>query len=271
MIYGKPRIKTVNDTTDLIGIRTLVLSQMWQPSRGDLTQDQLDKEQPSVPSVSGGVLLVGEQTRLSGGAMQTFWTFQGIKGDGKSVTFKDRSNSPDYSFEPGFAQVPIMLHPNFKSLIKQYGGFPDNDGGRVIWPQDYQSTSNSAFSASSKTQKNPMFGVQDFLRMEGTYRFRYALLTLPGNILTSAGTIHKNNLPGNAPSLPEGRNWLMLPTLYRHRGLIYDITEQYWMSGAGGWPLPVYSAASKDDNMDTLSSSDSTYYIPGLGAVNYRG
>ena len=240
MIYGTARIKTVNDTTDLIGIRTLVLSQMWQASRGDLTQDQLDIEQPGIPSVSGGVLLVGEQTRISGGVMQTFWTFQGIKGDGKSVTFKDRSNSPDFSFEPGFSQVSIQRHPDFQNLLKTYGGFPDNDGGRVIWPPTYTPSGNSGLSAASQIKSNPMFGVNEFFQMEGTYRFRYASLKLPGNILTSAGTIHIDGLPGRAPSLPGGRNWLMLPTLYRHRGLIYDITEQYWMSGRGGWPVPVY-------------------------------
>ena len=37
------------------------------------------------------------------GALRTTWTFEGIGGDGKSVTFKDRTNSPDYSFEPGFS------------------------------------------------------------------------------------------------------------------------------------------------------------------------
>lgn len=266
MIYGKPRIKTVNDTTDLIGIRTLVLSQMWQPSRGDLTQDQLDKEQPAVPTVSGGVLLVGEQTRMSGGAMQTFWTFQGIKGDGKSVTFKDRTNSPDYGFEPGFSQASIQRHPKFQKLIKTYGGFPDNDGGRVIWPPTYNPGGNSALSGS-KDQTNPMFGVNDFFQMEGTYRFRYASLTLPGDILTSAGTIHKGNLPGRPPSLPEGRNWLMLPTLYRHRGTIYDITEQYWMSGRGGWPVPVYGSASDSDKNSLFDNRPLTYNIPGLGTV----
>lgn len=254
MIYGTPRIKIVNDTTDLIGIRTLVLAQMWQPSRGDLTQDQLDKEQPAVPSVSGGVMLIGEQTRLSGGAMQTFWTFQGIKGDGKSVTFKDRTNSPDYGFEPGFSQASIQRHPNFQNLVKTYGGYPDNDGARVIWPPTYQSSSSSGLSASSQSLSNPMFGVQEFFQMEGTYRFRYASLTLPGDILTSAGTIHTGNLPGKAPTLPEGRNWLMLPTLYRHRGLIFDITEQYWMSGRGGWPVPVYGTATNNSGNSFGSS-----------------
>lgn len=258
MIYGKPRVIIVNDVTDVIGIRTLVLSQLWQPSRGDLTQDQLDQEQPDMPKVSGGVLLVGEQTRPSEGAMRTMWTFQGIKGDGKSVTFKDRSNSLDYAFEPGFAQVSIQRHPQFQSLLTTYGGFPDNDGARVIWPQTYQASSSSALSSSSQSQPNPMFGVNEYFRMEGTYRFRYASLTKPNTSLLVGSRIFNSNLPGDAPELDTDHNWLQLPTLFKRRGLIYEILEQYWMSGRGGWPVPVYGTASTNNAFGSTNLQGAT-------------
>ena len=115
MIYGAPQLEIVQDTTDLIGIRILVLAQIWQPS----TSDPLVAlgEKPGAPSVPGGVILVGEQTLPSKGAMKTTWTFQGINGDGKGVTFKDRQHSIDYGFEPGFAQVPIQLIKHFQELL----------------------------------------------------------------------------------------------------------------------------------------------------------
>ena len=241
MFYGTPTIHRDNDSTDLVGLRTLVLSQTWVPSSGALSQEQIDAEQPDIPGVSGGVLLVGEQTLQERGKMRTRWTFQGIKGNGKTVTFRDRSNSLDYQFDPSFAQVSIQRHPNFLNLIKTYGGQPSNDGQSVIWPTIYAASSNG-LTASGTSQTNPMFGIQDYFRLEGTYRFRYLSLALPSGILSPAQIVP--SAPGQPPPLQDGRNWLKLPVQYRRRGLIFEIIEQYWLSGPGGWPLPVYNQDS---------------------------
>ena len=248
MIYGAPQLEIVQDTTDLIGIRVLVLAQMWQPSTSELWAAL--NEKPGAPAVPGGVILVGEQTLPSKGAMRTTWTFQGINGDGKGVTFKDRQHSIDYGFEPGFAQVPIQLHPNFQSLLDTYGGYADNDGARVIWPTEApdpnsqgKSTWGAALAAALGISKtNPMFGVNDWFRMEGTYRFRYAARTLPGGFYDRSGTIvETRDLPGDPPPVSDGRNWLFVPPPFRQKGVIKDITELYWLSGDKGWPTPVYA------------------------------
>jgi hypothetical protein len=84
-----------------------------------------------------------------------------------------------------------------------------------------------------------MFGVQDWFRMEGTYRFRYASNDVPD--FSRAGTIIQTaDLPGKPPTTIGDRNWLFVPPPYRRRGVILDITEMYWLSGPGGWPLPIY-------------------------------
>src|SRR5690349_7381453 len=109
MIYGNPSYRIESDQTDRIGIRTLTISTLWQPSRGDMTIAQMDEEAPPPPTVAAGVRFVGRQTHPDGGALRTRWMFEGIDGDGKSVTFKDRARSEDYSFQPGFSQKSIML------------------------------------------------------------------------------------------------------------------------------------------------------------------
>lgn len=263
MIYGAPQLEIVQDTTDLIGIRILVLARMWQPSTSDPLSALLEKPVP--PSVPGGVILVGEQSLPSKGAMRTTWTFQGINGDGKSVTFKDRKNSIDFGFEPGFAQIPIQLHPKFPELLDEYGGYPDNDGARVIWPTEKPggtTAGKSGLGGGSKTEEtNPMFGIQDYFRLEGTYRFRYAAKTLPADLYDRAGTIvETKDLPGDPPRVSGGRNWLAVPPPYRRRGTILDITELYWLSGPGGWPAPVYDKrnAGKKGGLVTGSLSLST-------------
>ena len=245
-VFGNPSFQIESDVTDRIGIRTLAVSKMWQPKQWSVGQvdPQLDANFPSPPTTSGGIMLIGQQTRRDGGGCRTSWTYEGINGDGKSVTFKGRNNSLDYQFDPGFSQVSIQLHPNFDTLRATYQGYLNGDS--VQWDEVLSSgggTTSGMQVGASDGQKNPMFGVQDYLRLEGTYSFRYASLALP----TSAGVgriLDSASLPGTAPVIQGAdgaRNWLMAPSPWKRRGTIYDITEIYWLSGEGGWPTPIYN------------------------------
>lgn len=239
MIYGEPPYHIDDDTTDRIGIRTLVVSKMWQPSRWPLTLAELDEEAPAPPAVPGGVVFIGRQTRLQRGVLRTVWTFEGVNGDGKSVTFKDRSNSLDYEFQPGFSEVDIALHPNLQKLLDEYDGSAID--GQIYFPPTISGTSGGAGLAggSGEAEPNPMYGVKDFLRTEGTYHFRYGAVDLNG-LNAGVGRIHSGGaLPGRPPSYP-GRDWLQGPSPYRRRGPIFEITDVFYLSGPGGWPEPVY-------------------------------
>lgn len=238
MIYGTPIIHIDDDFTDRIGIRTLVLSQLWQPTTWPLSLVELDAQKPDIPDVPGGVQFIGEQTRRHGGALRTTWTFEGIAGDGKDVTFKGRSNSPDYSFEPGFSQTSLVKHPNWQPLKKSWNGQVLD--GKVFFPEFISSSSMSSgpVVGASAGQTNPLFGHTDFFRMEGTYSFRYAAFTYgvaPGAIGKIAGA-----LPGVPPTV-KNRNWLFASAPFQRRGPIIEITEVYWLSGEGGWPPQIYT------------------------------
>ena len=258
MIYGSTNIHPVHDSTDLIGIRTLILRQYWQCEQTAPSQDELDGMKPNVPGVPGGLQLMGEQTMKERGRYATMWTFQGVNGNGKSVTFKTRGNSIDYGFDPGFSQVPIQVHKDFSALMNKYQGSVSNDGTTVIWPPELADSSSDSsnpltispigtpFSSASiggaqggSQSLNPMFGVQSFFEMDGIYRYRYAETSLPGGLQNGVGRI-AGGLPGNPPPLTDGRNWLKAPTAFQRKGYIYDITEYYWLSRRGGWSAQVY-------------------------------
>lgn len=248
MLYGKINIHTVRDMTDLIGIRTLVLRQYWDVTIANATQVDIDAAKPAAPAVPGGLLLMGDQTLKEHGRYSTLWTYQGINGDGKSATFKDRKNSLDYGFEPGFSQVPIQMHPNFEELYKKYQGMPTNDGTSVKWAPTLAGDTSGGGGGFSKTggaagAENPMYGIQAFFEMEGVYRFRYAAKSLPRDLQKGVGYI-AHDLPGQPPSLGDGRNWLKAPVPFDRKGNVFDITEYYWLSRRGGWPQPVYGKGS---------------------------
>lgn len=242
MIYGTPSIRTENDQDDLIGIRTLVLSKLWQASRWPMTIDQLDAEEPGVPEVQGGMMLVGRLRRPDRGGLRTSWTFRGVRGDGKGVTFKDRNHSFDYQFNPGFSQVDIKLLPNFSELLKDFGGSVTVDGD-VFWPATITGNTGARGLGGGQEEEtpNPMFGREDFFRTEGTYSFRYAAFSLSG-AESGVGKIHETGaLPGKPPRFAD-RNWLKAPSPYVGLGVVNDITEIYWLSGAGGWPKEIYGS-----------------------------
>jgi hypothetical protein len=268
MIYGDTAYLIEDDSTDRIGIRTLVISKLWVPSRwtngnfGDL-----DDEVPSQPTVPAGMsLLIGRRTRRASGALRTYWTFEGVNGDGKSVTFKTRDNTLDYGFEPGFSQVDIKLHPDFDKFEKKYGAFVDSDG-RVVWSRTIGGGVNTSglglgggnsgggsvtslgLGASQQGQlsegsNNPLFGYQDWLRMEGTYTCRYASFDLAAANVGVGGIFSAGQLPGIAPGFA-GRNYLKTPTVWQRRGPVYDATETYWLSGPGGWEPLIYRASTQ--------------------------
>lgn len=243
MIYGAPQVQAVRDVTDLIGIRTLVLRQYWQPTGAVSGVAAVDAFKPSVPSVPGGVLLMGEQTMRERGRYATYWTFQGVNGDGRSVTFKQRGQSLDYGFEPGFAQVPIHVHADFDAMRERFGGYPSNDGTTVIWPPTLDGGGGGGSGLSLVKQRssntNPLYGVQAYFEMEGVYHYRYAERQLPRGIFSGVGFI-ADGLPGEEPELKDGRDWLKAPTAFQRKGVVFDITEFYWLSRRGGWPKPIY-------------------------------
>jgi hypothetical protein len=235
MIHGTPIYHTVDDRTDFIGIRTLVLQKMWQPSRGGISQVELDDEVPPPPAVPGGLLLVGTQTRRSSGVFYTTWTYEGVNGNGQTVTFKDREHSLDSGFTPSMSQAALALSPDFPRLRELYDGFPDVDG-RIFWPPFISGKSSSGLGGgSSKEEVNPMFGQEDYYVMAGVYRHRYAEKTLPSGLFDGVGRVEQGALPGTPPRFPS-RDWLKAAPQFARRGLIWEIIEYYWLSREGGWP-----------------------------------
>jgi hypothetical protein len=262
MIYGTPNAHPTHDSTDLIGVRTLILRQYWTSATSNPNQLEIDAQTPEIPVVPGGVLLMGQQTLKGKGNYATYWTFQGINGNGKGVTFKSRGKSLDYGFEPGFSQLPIQQHPDFNTpdtgLLAEYEGYPSTDGTSVVWPAELSGTASNTSPLLLPEKKttsgfNPMYGVQAYFEMEGVYRYRYAELSLPQGINSGVGRITVD-IPGTPPPLEDGRNFLKAPPAWSIKGAIYDITEFFWLSRRGGWPDPVYGSGGVTSPISTFNS-----------------
>lgn len=257
-LYGDPQFHLDNDDTDLIGLRTVTYGKIWQPSRWPMSMAELDAEKPDPPEVSGGVVLINSRTLPRGGGLRTTWTFRGINGDGKSVTFKTRANSIDYGFEPGFSEVNLLRLPDIQTLMDENGGYPVD--GQIVWqptiPKSASSGSGVVKTGNDEGKPNPLFGYQSYFVISGTYHFRYCVRS-KSEIPDVAGKIFESaKLPGDAPVM-EGRNWLALAPAPHRVGPVYDVLESYWLSGDGGWPTQIYGKKKNNGSGSTALTTGS--------------
>jgi hypothetical protein len=251
MIYGKPSIKITKDTTDRNGLRTLVLSQLWQPQgNAPLSIEDQDAQEPDVPAVPGGVLFIGRQRAPEKGGFRTYWTFEGIGGNGKDVTFKDRAHSIDYWFEGSLSERSLLELPNIQDILNQFNGVAQD--GQIIWqPTLPGGASNGAMVGAPSGAVNPLFGYQSSFVNDGTYHFRYLSNGYGSIPFSNAGKVMETGkLPGTPPTTESvnanertGRNWLAMPPAPRRVGPVYEVLESFWLSREGGWPTQIYPKA----------------------------
>jgi hypothetical protein len=245
MIYGTPILRVEHDQTDQVGLRRLVLSKMWQASRGSLSIEALDAEEPSPPEVPGGLGLIGRSRTSSGGVIRTAWTYEGINGNGKDVTFKGRGVSQHYGFDPGFSEAPIQRHPKLRTaggLLETYEG--EALDTEIIWPPYLSGKKSSGVSGSAKNssaQVNPMYGQDTYFTFQGgIYWYRY-MARDESEIPDIIGRLFIGGLPGRPPRV-SGRNWLCAGVPFQRRGPnAIEVMEHYWLSDDGGWPKAIYS------------------------------
>jgi hypothetical protein len=271
-IYGNPIIKIDGDQTDRVGIRTLTLSQMWQPSSGDLSLPDLDGEEPAAPAVPGGLLLVGRQRKPQAGGFRTYWQFEGVNGNGKDVTFKTRGQSYDYGFDGGMQTVSAIKNPNIGTLLNQFGGQPLPDG-TLFWPQflPSQAASGPRVPDNSNSQQiNPLFGFDSYYVIDGTWSYRYVSFTGREAPLDSVGfAVGTSALPGTVPTGIDasGRNWLVCAPRITRRGPVLDIVESYWLSEPGGWRKPIYSKTQGNGSGNNGGAIQASGPIQGSGSL----
>lgn len=246
MIYGNPIFRVEHDQTDQVGLRRLVLSKMWQASRGALSVEELDADEPPPPEVPGGLGLIGRTRTSANGVMHTAWTYEGINGNGKDVTFKERGVSQHYGFDPGFSEASILRHPKLRTpggLLDIFEGQPfDNE---IVWPPYLSGKSGSGIGTSSKATEgevNPMYGQDTYLTFQGgTYWYRY-MARDESEIPDIIGRLFGGGLPGRPPRVG-GRNWLCAGVPYTRRGpAAIEVMEHYWLSDDGGWPKAIYAS-----------------------------
>lgn len=178
------------------------------------------------------------------------------------LTYEYDPNQPDedgetWSFKSSFAEKSVESHPEIQKIIKEYGGVVDPDG-KITWPPDDPKNTDTSkrrpglsagIAARAVTDKNPLFGETSRLMFFTVATRKYYSQTL-SRAFKGVGKIFKN-LPGDGPSIDfdEDQDWVKTaPSVDAHPEYGWAITEEYWLSDAGGHTKGLHQAVASSAN-----------------------
>jgi hypothetical protein len=219
---------TESVTRDRIGFINASIRRMY------LSSEMLN-ELPGPPQASVyGAIWTRTVVEAADGASTVRWLYEGL-GDGAPQVYV-------YEWQGNFETVPIQAHPDYRSWLGVYGTEDSQGNWKPFRDLDTKSTSGLKPPAGSSSS-NPLLGADSFLSMGGTWIRRYATRTVPSGAMNGVGLI-SGSPPGCQITVPSGRNWLKGPPQMTFRGNAWDVSEQWILSGRGGWVPMLYSGSS---------------------------
>jgi len=194
-----------------------------------------------------GAIWTRTTVEAEGGIATVRWLYEGLGSWVQKEIYL-------YEWQGSFESVPIQAHPQYKSWLGVYG---TEDFNGTFRPFRSLPDTSSRLARRMKDQlRNPLLGVESFLVSGGVWSMRYAATALPVDLMSGIGLIAES-VPGPVPSVPSDRNWLKGAPVMTWRGNAWDVTEQYILSGRGGWASIVYDGTTESGAMTGGGSSGS--------------
>ncbi len=148
------------------------------------------------------------------------------------------TNYAEYELETTERDVPLQAHPFIQKLITAFQGWEDDEG--LHFPRVLTGAAAKRGISSGGTQNsNPMFGIESFIDIGAIWRKVTVQAKIPEG--SPGHVVEVPPTEKTPPSLGCGtRNWLTMPVRSRKRGKHYEITEEWMLSGRGGWNTDIY-------------------------------
>lgn len=181
-------------------------------------------------------------TQLEHGELQINFSFEGVPG---GFNF-DSTEAETYELEGSTSEDPIESHPDFEALVKKYPAIFDEDGRFLGFARRFATNQTQAQTNELKNdgRKNPLYGVQAYLVGGCIWRRTYLAQSFPAGLLRNLGKIDTPKGSGfmQPPELPGRRNWIKIRAAARWRG-VWEIVEEWLLSGPNGWIPEIYRAS----------------------------
>lgn len=158
----------------------------------------------------------------------------------EGVAIGDQLVDETFDLDYSSAEDPIETFSQILALRAKYKGALD-DQNHVIWaPQIADKSGNKV--------RNPMYGVETYLNPGAIWRRTRALRDFDATALSALGKIDEpqggvanKNYQANPPQIQDGRNWLKRALKATWRGNIWQFSEEWMLSGPGGWVPDIYA------------------------------
>jgi len=246
------KTRLVSDVLSRYGVRTVVLESQFFDGKPLLEPDF------SCGRPIGS--MVRMSTRISaepGGAVGvTRWMYEYLEHETKEDQVK-------YELQTEMGEAPIETHPKILSFVEKYGWFDAQKKARFYYDINsknfgtanqkenlaFLNRGSKAFNPGGSKKKmnhtnNPFFGVSAYLKLRARWSRTWAKKTIPSAMFGMVET------PPNAPDMGQGMiqyedsaSWLRLGTKAVYKGTGWEITENWMLSGSGGWNKSIYCDA----------------------------
>ncbi|MEI6715719.1 MAG: hypothetical protein WCO60_18355 [Verrucomicrobiota bacterium] len=148
----------------------------------------------------------------------------------------------EYELDTSRRDVPVAAHPCIYEIMYQYDGWEDESGvhfERTYKPKGKGASGTFGMKVKSEGEPNPMFGIDSFVDIGAVWRITSVARQIPrgapGKIVAQPPTDKQPPKMGVGP-----RNWMTMPVKARKRGLVYEVTQEWLLSGRGGWNEDIY-------------------------------
>ena len=175
-------------------------------------------------------------------------TYKGYAGDEEPAP----EVTEQWNLSVDFSEEPIESHPNLKAIEAAYGGYYEEPGGPLKFPEfmPKSSTGKGGLGGKGKAkpgEKNPMFGNTTYAVMTARVTRTWSSKSIPKNAINDIGKVY-SSIPGAPDAIANidfgDRTWMAMPPKISQQGDVWRIENEWLLSPPSGWVEEVYQKAS---------------------------
>lgn len=164
----------------------------------------------------------------------------------------DPKDTEQWNLGFDFSEEPIESHPKLKGIKLAFGGYYDEPGGSIKFPEFMPKDAKGSGGLGSKGrakagEKNPLFGTSTYAVMTARVTRTWSSKVIPKNTINDIGKIYSNipEAPGAIADVEFGsRTWLAMPPKISQEGDVWRIENEWLLSPPSGWIEEIYEKAS---------------------------
>lgn len=160
----------------------------------------------------------------------------------KGVYTSDAEELAQVEFSKATTEAPVETHPRFAFPFDNPPVSPKDIAAIELALQNNQPPPTTLNAESLNLYNLKRRGIESYLRPNQIFKRVYVSSEIPsGATIDDVGKIKDPPFP--APPAPTGQNYLYLGASWVKQAGVVTITEEYQLSGPGGWYTTLYETA----------------------------